>query len=73
MKNLRNLLAAAVLAATAACSGDATAPEAARHPSRPSLDIVVPDTSTTSPLSEPGTQDEGVGDPKRGGLIGSSG
>ena len=60
MKNVRTLLAAAVLAAVAACSGDATAPEAAKHPSRPSLDKAAPDT-VTRPLSDPdaGLDDDG--------------
>jgi ABC-type glycerol-3-phosphate transport system substrate-binding protein len=74
MKNVRTLLAAAVLAAAAACSGDATAPEAVQHPSRPSLENAASDTSTVEmPPPEPGIQGEGETQPARGGLIGSSG
>lgn len=58
MKNVRTLLVAAVLAAAAACSGDATAPEAVQHPSRPSMDNVVSDT-TTAPAPETGGEDGG--------------
>jgi ABC-type glycerol-3-phosphate transport system substrate-binding protein len=66
MKNVRTLLAAAVLAAAAACSGDATAPEAVQHPSRPSLDNAASDSSSV-------IQGEGEPGPGRSGLIGSSG
>lgn len=74
MKNVRNLLAAAVLAAAAACSGDATAPEAVQHPSRPSLDNAVSDT-TAHPESGPasGAGDDGDAGTIQSGLIGSSG
>jgi hypothetical protein len=74
MKNVRTLLVAAVLAAAAACSGDATAPDAVQHPSRPSLDNAASDSSTIStPLLEPGIQGESEAGPGRSGLIGSSG
>lgn len=71
MKNVRNLLVAAVLAAAAACSGDATAPEAVQHPSRPSLDNAVSDT-TAHPESGPGTGAEDGGDAGtiQSGLVG---
>jgi hypothetical protein len=74
MKNVRNLLVAAVLAAVAACSGDATAPEAVQHPSRPSLETAAPDT-TTATTGDPadGTQEDGEGRAPGSGLIGSSG
>lgn len=70
MKNVRNLLAAAVLAALAACSGDATAPEAAQRPSRSSLETVAPDT-TGHPVSGPVTEAAGDGDTGiQSGLVG---
>lgn len=72
MKNVRNLLAAAVLAALAACSGDATAPEAARHPSRPALDKVAPDTATPPAPDSTDPTDDGAST-LGSGLIGSSG
>jgi ABC-type glycerol-3-phosphate transport system substrate-binding protein len=75
MKNVRNLLAAAVLAAVAACSGDATAPEAAQHPSRPSLDKAAPDTTTAHPTSDPETaaDDDGGTVILENGVVGPSG
>ncbi len=74
MKNVRTLLLAAVLAAAAACSGDATAPEAVQHLSRPSLDNAASDT-IAPPESGPETGAEGDGDAGtiQSGLIGSSG
>ena len=74
MKNVRTLLAAAVLAAAAACSGDATAPEAVQHPSRPSLENAVTDTTALPELApEAGAEDDGESGSIQSGLIGSSG
>ncbi|HEY7771076.1 hypothetical protein [Longimicrobium sp.] len=70
MKNVRNLLAAAVLAAMAACSGDATAPEAPIGRARPSLQTVVSDT-TSGPTN--GVQEGGDSKAAGSGLIWSGG
>ncbi|HZG41382.1 MAG TPA: hypothetical protein VEY93_00380 [Longimicrobium sp.] len=75
MKNVRNLLAAAVLAAMAACSGDATAPEAVQPPSRPSLEKAAADTTTAPPAPDPGagTKDDGGTVILENGVVGPSG
>jgi len=74
MKNLRNLLVAAVLAAAAACSGDATAPEAVQHPSRPSLDNAASDTTSTLPADPTdGVQEGADSKAAASGLIWSGG
>ena len=71
MKNVRTLLAAAVLAAVAACSGDATAPETAQGPARSSLETVAPDTIIAHPVPGPVTGGAGDGDAGiQSGLVG---
>ncbi|HEY0037588.1 MAG TPA: hypothetical protein VGB66_12915 [Longimicrobium sp.] len=70
MKNVRNLLAAAVLAAMAACSGDATAPEATAGPAQPSLQTVASDT-TSDPAN--GVQEGADSKAAGSGLIWSGG
>ncbi|HEY0025226.1 MAG TPA: hypothetical protein VGB24_20090 [Longimicrobium sp.] len=71
MKNVRTLLVAAVLAAAAACSGDATAPEAVQHPSRPSLDNAVADTTALPEFGpESGAEDDGEAGSIQSGLVG---
>jgi hypothetical protein len=64
MKTSRFLLAAALLAAAAACSGSVTAPESAQ-PAGASAD-----TAPTTPTAVPPTDPEPEGD---GGYMGSGG
>jgi hypothetical protein len=74
MKNVRTLLVAAVLAAAAACSGDATAPEAAEGPARSSLETIAPDTTTRLPADPTdGVQEGGEAKAAGSGLIWSGG
>jgi opacity protein-like surface antigen len=70
MKNVRTLLVAAVLAAAAACSGDATAPEAVQHPARPSLENVVSDTTAYPDGPGTGTENDGGAGTIQSGLVG---
>lgn len=73
MKNVRTLLVAAVLAAAAACSGDATAPDAAQRASGPRLQNAAPDTTPAPPVDrggkttdDPSTMETGLVGPGAG-------
>lgn len=60
MKNVRNLLSIALLAALAACAGDATAPEAAQSPNGPHLQRSAGDSIPSDPDGGPSTTSTGL-------------
>lgn len=66
MKNVRNLLSIALLAAVAACAGDATAPEAAQTPSGPRLERSAGDSIPSDPDGGASTLSTGLVGPSGG-------